>query len=616
MLPRATSVSLPVIHVDYTEPFHYSLEKGGLVRLFKLSAGLGLVLSLVATPITPAGAKEQRYALNAFSTSKSKVLNANQRSQVTGLVTGSMHRAAKQIRCVGFYHSIFGVTGMKLASDRAVAACGFAKKVRPELNTLVQLQMTSQRAVHARVSLLLELPKDGEVDPAPSVPIPSPVLTPTTKSAQALPASTVSLRDWASPSIFDLNVDKVLKFNLSLDSDGFIDTPKIWATFEEPYTSWEIPAQFATIQASVSPVSVSDSRKVFQVVLPVDARQAIGTWKWNIAPITAMGNEIGVLALSVKNSTFEFKRSSFGSETAKSIVVGSAISYESFKSERHQLFPWEGRNVVLLIKTTTLSPAVMGRILFSLDKAFDSYESITQYSPSKARVHNNKLSIAVLASNDVGCGAACGYLGATGIEISQPLFNRLYNGVERFDQYDQALFYELGRNFWDYAGFQKVLTVGGRGTWDSDPFWDVSTTGFACYMRAVTVELNQIPMLPWDGDNKSWQSFLAETRRLVTLHAASSTSNFGNTFQAKKPPYTGKLGATDFWASVMLYFSEGKDAVAFNRTFFQTLKAQRTPSSTAEVVQNFVKALSAASGKDISSVFFDELKFGDSLSLK
>ncbi len=66
----------------------------------------------------------------------------------------------------------------------------------------------------------------------------------------------------------------------------------------------------------------------------------------------------------------------------------------------------------------------------------------------------------------------------------------------------------------------------------------------------------------------------------------------------------------------MLYFSEGKDAVAFNRTFFQTLKAQRTPSSTAEVVQNFVKALSAASGKDISSVFFDDLNFRDGLSLK
>ncbi len=492
------------------------------MRLFKLAAGLGLVLSLVATPITPAVALELRYGLNAFSTAKSKVLNSNQRAQVMGLVTDSKHLLAKQIRCVGFYHSAFGVMGMKLASDRAAAACGFAKKVRQELNTLVQLQMTTQRAVHARVSLFLELQKNSQVDPTPSVPTP----TPTTASAQALPARTVSLRSWPSPSTFDLNVDKILKFNLSLESDGFIDTPKIWATFEEPYISWEMPAQFATVQASVSPVSVAESRKTFQVVLPIDARQAIGTWKWNIAPMTAMGNEIGGLRLSARDSTFEFKRSSYGSDAAKSIVFGPAVSYESFKSDKHQLFPWEGRNVVLLTRTTSLSPTVMGRILFTLDKAFDSYESITQYSPSKGRAHNNKLSIAVLASNDVGCGAACGYLGATGIEMSQPLFNRLYNGVERFDQYDQALFYELGRNFWDYGGFQKVLTVGGRGSWESDPFWDVSTTGFACYMRAVTVELNQIPMLPWDGDNKSWQSFLAETRSLVTLHAASSTSNF------------------------------------------------------------------------------------------
>ena len=454
----------------------------------------------------------------------------------------------------------------------------------------------------------------GQPTPEPTQK-PTPTPTPTPTFNPLAPATKASLRYWGAPSVYDLRNERSLSFELSLDTDGIIDTPKITANFTEPYKTWEIPAQSKSITTVVTPVSVDGFVKTYKVTLSIDARQAIGSWNWTISPITVSGKTIGSIKLDSSSSSFDFRREFYGAGSAVARTAGTAFTYESFKGQKFQLYPWEGRNVVLLTKTTNHSPEVMGRILYTLDKAFDTYRSTTQYSPSQARTFNSKLTIGVLAADEIGCGAACGFLGATGIELSQPLFNRLYNGVEKFDQYDQTLFYELGRNFWDYAGIQKVLTKGGNGSWTSDPFWDVSTTGFADYMRALTVEVNNIPMQPWDGNNTNWQAFFDEMKSLAFMQIESSTSNFSNTFQAKKPPYSGALGATDFWASIMFYFSEGKDKEVFTRTFLQSLKQQRTPTSTAQVVENFVQALTIATGSDASDTFYKILRFQDARQL-
>lgn len=444
-----------------------------------------------------------------------------------------------------------------------------------------------------------------------TTPAPKPEPTPNLTSS----ASRVLLQKWGAPAIYDLRAEKNLSFEFTLDTDGLVDTPRIEASFVEPYKTWEIPAQTKTVTAVVTPVAIEGLLKTYRVSLTIDSRQAIGKWTWTISPITYSGKRIGSISLNDTQAAFDFRRETYGGNNVINRAAGELYSYESFKDEKYQLYPWEGKNVVLLTKTNNLSPAIMGRILYALDTAYDTYRSISLYSPSSYRTYNKKTTIGVLAANEIGCGAACGRLGATGIELSQPLFNRLYNGVERFDQYDQPLFYELGRNFWDYAGIQRVLTKGGNGSWNSDPFWDVSTTGFACFMRALTVEVNNIPMQPWDGNNTNWQAFLDETKSLAYLQRDSSTATFSNTFQVKKPPYSGNLGATDFWASIMFYFAEGKNIEIFTRDFFQALKQQGTPNSTAQVVGNFVKALSSASGKDVSDIFYNTLRFQDARTL-
>ena len=438
---------------------------------------------------------------------------------------------------------------------------------------------------------------------------------PTNPSGAIKPATKASLKSWNAPPIYDLRIDRKLSFNFTLDTNGEIDQPEVAANFIEPNKTWEVPAQSISIKAIVTPVATAGLSKTYSVSLSIDDRQALGVWSWSISPIKARGKEIGLLRLTQSQAKFEFRRSIYGASETVPITSGALFKYQSFKGESSELYPWEGKNLVLLTKTNSLSPEIIGRIVSTLDKVFDSYSSITQYQPKPARTYHGKLSIAVLPSTDIGCGAACGYLGATGIEISQPLFNRLYNGVERFDQYDQALFYELGRNFWDYAGLQRVLTRGGNGTWDTDPFWDAATTGFAVYMRAVTAEINNVPMQPWDGNNSSWSAFLGEMKGLAYKQKDSADKNFSNTFQSKKSPAAGPLGITDFWASVMFYFAEGKDIELFTRTFIDSIKKQRTPTSTSQVVENFVNSLSAAAGNDISDVFYKTLRFEDAQNL-
>jgi len=51
------------------------------------------------------------------------------------------------------------------------------------------------------------------------------------------------------------------------------------------------------------------------------------------------------------------------------------------------------------------------------------------------------------------------------------------------------------------------------------------------------------------------------------------------------------------------------------RTFFQTPKQQETPTSTAQVVENFVQALTIASGSDSSNTFYKTLRFQDARQL-
>ena len=77
------------------------------------------------------------------------------------------------------------------------------------------------------------------------------------------------------------------------------------------------------------------------------------------------------------------------------------------------------------------------------------------------------------------CGAGCGYLGATGIELMPDYFRELYDGVAKHNEIDQALPYEFGRNFWFYSP-----QLGYHNGVDSSAV----ITGYAVFMRFLAVD--------------------------------------------------------------------------------------------------------------------------------
>lgn len=83
-----------------------------------------------------------------------------------------------------------------------------------------------------------------------------------------------------------------------------------------------------------------------------------------------------------------------------------------------------------------------------IDSAYDFYARTTGRKPTPFQpgMYRDFLSIAIV---DKTCGAGCGYLGFTGIEILDSFFMVMYDsdGRQRYD----IPFYELGRNFWFYS---------------------------------------------------------------------------------------------------------------------------------------------------------------------
>lgn len=455
--------------------------------------------------------------------------------------------------------------------------------------------------------------KDSRDNPATESPSTAKPPTPSNDSKNK--GDWLEISEWNSPAIFDIRKNQELEFTFVIDSNQEIDNPRLSAMFQVPNTSWEIPAQKISFVASVEAEKTVESRRTYRVRLTLDERQPMGNWQWVLEPITKNNSLLKEIKLSEQQRSFTFVRNYYGEGSVEVAKPLGPTTYRSFKKAEYQMYAWEGKNVAIFTKTDKLSGLVMGRILYALDRAYESYAAITQFKPANYFTYNGKLSIAALEIEEIGCGVGCGYLGATGIELGLPLFNRLYNGVERYDQFDQVLFYELGRNFWDYQNYVKVMTVGGKGNFDTDPFFGVSATGFAVYMRTISVETNKIPMQPIDFMPSNWATYSRELKGLINRQINLSSGTFKEAFLSNKPIDDSPLNNLFMWASVVLYFSEGQSIETYSKNFLKSLKEQKTPGSTAQVVENFVSALSFAAGKSVTDDFYIRMRFGDAKNL-
>jgi serralysin len=282
---------------------------------------------------------------------------------------------------------------------------------------------------------------------------------------------------------------------------------------------------------------------------------------------------------------------------AASVRPGEPVTYNTFQGQSLQLVPWFGKYVVVLTLDGSLDPTVMADLVSGVNRAYFVYRQFTGQTPQplSGTVLEGRAIVAEVPDGAT-CGAGCGHLGFTGIELTATTFGALYEGIRMSGQYDQAVFYELGRNFWFYRDQLGAL----------DPF----VTGFAIANRFVSMERAHLDGGPF-GTLPFAEFKISILTDLLDDYLADPSLDWRNTLLlGVGPPNPHGWGAADL-AGAMMYRIYAQNGFAKYRAFWTELAGLPLATSPESAVQNFLLAASAATGKDYGYLF--KAEFGPAL---
>jgi serralysin len=269
----------------------------------------------------------------------------------------------------------------------------------------------------------------------------------------------------------------------------------------------------------------------------------------------------------------------------------SPAAYTSFDNKSLQLRPFVGRNVALLLDPGRVTDrVVVDRVLSAVDRAWDWYRGYFGRSPATSRTHAGKTTIAELSGT---CGAACGLLGYTGIEISPETMSRLLIEAN-LDRYNQAVFYELGRNFWFFADQLQAMPKG------------AFTTGFAQVHRFYSMEAAGLVGAPWD-DSLDFDGFRhAILVELLDRYLADSSLTWENTLAIDKLPANSPAWMTGAHLAAAFFHRVRRDhGHAGYRRFWQLMATAPKAGTPRDAAARFVQVAHAATGDDYRGLLRD-----------
>ena len=183
----------------------------------------------------------------------------------------------------------------------------------------------------------------------------------------------------------------------------------------------------------------------------------------------------------------------------------------------------------------------MDKLTTTFDAVFDYYAEATGQLPTPYLTYQGR---SLVAEVDVSCGAGCGFLGATGVELAAGYFGVLYDGVRLSDQSDQVLFYEFGRNFYFYDSKIRYKESGPLAAPVGQSGW--IGTGYAVLMRFASMDATGVKPAAYGG--APFATFRASVEGMVDTYVATPALNFQNTLLINQHPDGG--GTTDFFASL------------------------------------------------------------------
>ena len=225
------------------------------------------------------------------------------------------------------------------------------------------------------------------------------------------------------------------------------------------------------------------------------------------------------------------------------------------------MLPWVGDEIVLVTPDKPLDGKVVGEFVKQLDSGWRLYRELVGKRPRHFKTYEGTPTIVGLPGPGLSCGYGCGYVGTTGIEMSQ--FDRHYAGVKANPlNIPHAYFYEMGRNYFVFGDRHSCFT-----------------TGFAVFMRYVCMD----SLALHDQDKRTRRTIedaigQFEKNDMSFLDGLTSHGKYGEKHNRLKDHKGKSIVPSDqpvLYASLMLQLHREFGGNEFLKRFYGELRACR-----------------------------------------
>ncbi|MCF7974957.1 MAG: hypothetical protein K9N55_14155 [Phycisphaerae bacterium] len=291
--------------------------------------------------------------------------------------------------------------------------------------------------------------------------------------------------------------------------------------------------------------------------------------------------------------------------TSAPLLPGAAFDYKdlAFEPDRWkqqgistQVVPWEGDQLVFITTPSELDATVMTQFVGRLETAWSLYADLTGRQPRLFRQWQGKPTIAAIPSATLTCGYGCGYIGATGIEVTG-FYNSDYPlALKDQDAFHHYYFYEMGRNFYTFGDRHSLFT-----------------TGYAVFMRYVCMDTLRCD----DSDVKTRQTiedceavYAASDVPFMTAFTNLSKGEKGNRLRDTTGRTISPSDQPVMYACAMLKLYKDHGGNEWLRRFYRHLARcprVRVETESQAITQclNWLVSASAAARQDLTPIFAD-----------
>jgi hypothetical protein len=246
--------------------------------------------------------------------------------------------------------------------------------------------------------------------------------------------------------------------------------------------------------------------------------------------------------------------------------------------DHFDLYAWRGDKVMILSRTDSFNKVTMNNWVKTMDLVFDYYKICTGKEPENTSASNSVGGRIPIAN--VSKGTYLSVDGSKGIELSNFVFDYVYDSINKKNEYGYLSFYNMSRNFWFY---NKQLSYK-----SNDPI----AAGYAEFMGIMAKEAV--------GVSRS-QAYRNDIEKLIDTYLADPTMTWANTLGSDK--------GVSYWSSSILFSSfcfrlrRDYGGEAFVKKIWIEAGNRPAAFTTQDAVDNFFLASCAAANKNLSTVF-------------